>query len=86
MTNNGRIINYGTIDGTVTGTVATPLTVEMITVADATYTGVAVTPDVTVVKDGVAYTKDTDYTVSYSDNTNAGMATVTLRLKKVHYY
>ena len=82
LTNNGRIINYGTIDGTVTGTVATPLTVEMITVADATYTGVAVTPDVTVVKDGVAYTKDTDYTVSYSDNTNAGMATVTVTPKE----
>ena len=81
LTNNGRIINYGTIDGTVTGTVATPLTVEMITVADATYTGVAVTPDVTVVKDGVAYTKDTDYTVSYSDNTNAGRATVTVTPK-----
>lgn len=82
LTNNGRIINYGTIDGTVTGTVATPLTVEMITVADATYTGVAVTPDVTVVKDGVAYTKDTDYTVSYSDNTNAGRATVTVTPKE----
>ncbi len=82
LTNNGRIINYGTIDGTVTGTVATPLTVEMIIVADATYTGVAVTPDVTVVKDGVAYTKDTDYTVSYSDNTNAGMATVTVTPKE----
>ena len=82
LTNNGKIINYGTIDGTVTGTVATPLTVEMITVADATYTGVAVTPDVTVVKDGVAYTKDTDYTVSYSDNTNAGMATVTVTPKE----
>ena len=54
----------------------------MITVADATYTGVAVTPDVTVVKDGVAYTKDTDYTVSYSDNTNAGMATVTVTPKE----
>ena len=82
LTNNGKIINYGTINGTVTGTVATPLTVEMITVADATYTGVAVTPDVTVVKDGVAYTKDTDYTVSYSDNTNAGMATVTVTPKE----
>ena len=82
LTNNGKIINYGTINGTVTGKVAIPLTEDMITVADATYTGVAVTPDVTVVKDGVAYTKDTDYTVSYSDNTNAGMATVTVTPKE----
>ena len=82
LTTNGKIINSGTIIGTVTGKVAIPLTEDMITVADATYTGVAVTPDVTVVKDGVAYTKDTDYTVSYSDNTNAGMATVTVTPKE----
>ncbi|MDY3068238.1 MAG: hypothetical protein SOR57_00980, partial [Parabacteroides sp.] len=75
LTNNGKIINYGTIKGTVTGTVATPLTVEMITVADATYTGVPVTPDVTVEKDGVTYT---DYTVSYSNNIKAGTAIVTV--------
>ena len=32
--------------------------------------------------DGVAYTKDTDYTVSYSDNINAGMAKVTVTPKE----
>ncbi len=74
LTNNGRIINYGTINGTVTGKVAIPLTENMIIVADATYTGVKVTPAVTVEK----YTEDTDYTVSYSDNINAGTAKVTV--------
>ena len=74
LTNNGKIINYGTINGTVTGKVAIPLTENMITVEDATYTGVAVTPDVTVEK----YTENTDYTVSYSDNINAGTAKVTV--------
>ncbi len=84
LTNNGRIINYGTINGTVTGTVAIPLTKEMITVADATYTytGVAVTPYVTVEKEGITYIKDTDYWVSYSDNINAGTAKVTVTPKE----
>lgn len=84
LTNNGRIINYGTINGTVTGTVAIPLTVEMITIADATYTytGVAVSPDVTVEKEGITYIKDTDYWVSYSDNINAGTAKVTVTPKE----
>ncbi|MCC8168751.1 MAG: BspA family leucine-rich repeat surface protein, partial [Clostridiales bacterium] len=42
------------------------------------YTGSAIEPSVTVVCDGTTLTKDTDYTVSYSDNTNAGTATVTI--------
>ena len=80
LTNNGKIINYGTINGTVTGKVAIPLTEDMITVADATYTGVAVTPDVKVEKEDITYTytKDADYTVSYSNNVNAGKAIVTV--------
>ena len=83
LTNNGKIINYGTINGTVTGKVAIPLTEDMITVADATYTGVAVTPDVKVEKVEkeditYTYTKDADYTVSYSNNVNAGKAIVTV--------
>ena len=77
LTNNGKIINYGTINGTVTGTVAIPLTEEMITVANATYTGVAVNPDVKVEKEDVIYTEGRDYTV-FSDNINAGTAKVTV--------
>jgi hypothetical protein len=47
-------------------------------IADVTYTGQAVTPAVTV-KDGTTeLMKDTHFTVSYADNTNAGTATVTI--------
>ncbi|MCD8189017.1 MAG: Ig-like domain-containing protein [Clostridiales bacterium] len=50
-----------------------------VTVANATYTGKAQTPAVTV-KDanGNILTKDTDYKVDYTNNTNAGTATVTV--------
>ena len=56
----------------------------VITVADATYTGSALEPAVTV-KDGTAtLTLDKDYTVSYSDNTNAGTGTVTIIGKGIY--
>ena len=43
-----------------------------------TYNGQAQTPAVTVTLYGKTLTQGTDYTVSYSNNTNAGTATVTL--------
>ncbi len=43
-----------------------------------TYNGSARKPSVTVVYGEVELTKDTDYTVTYADNTNAGTATVTI--------
>ena len=47
-------------------------------IADQTYTGEAIEPTVTV-KDGeTTLTAGTDYTVAFSDNTNAGTATVTI--------
>lgn len=47
-------------------------------IADQTYAGEAITPTVTV-KDGeTTLTLNTDYTVAYSNNTNAGEATVTI--------
>ena len=47
-------------------------------IADQTYTGSAIEPTVTV-KDGeTTLTLNTDYTVAYSNNTNAGEATVTV--------
>lgn len=47
--------------------------------ANLVYTENAITPDVTsVTLDGTTLIKDTDYTVSYSDNVNAGQATVTI--------
>ena len=85
LTNNGRIINYGAINGTATGigTVAIPLTADMVKLQkeEFFYIGNAIELIITVSKDDVTYTKDTDYTVSYSDNTNAGRATVTVTPK-----
>lgn len=42
------------------------------------YDGTAKEPEVLVVYDGQTLTKDTDYTVAYSDNKNAGGAEVTI--------
>lgn len=46
-----------------------------------TYTGNAHTPEVTVKDGDKALTKDTDYTVAYSNNVDAGTAKVTVTLK-----
>ncbi len=43
-----------------------------------TYTGSAITPAVTVKDGDTTLTLDTDFTVSYANNTNAGTATVTI--------
>ena len=40
------------------------------------YTNSPITPEVSVTWNGTPLTKDTDYTVDYTDNTNAGEATV----------
>ncbi|MCD8148096.1 MAG: leucine-rich repeat protein [Clostridiales bacterium] len=42
------------------------------------YDGTAKEPDVTVTLDGAELTEGTDYTASYTDNVNAGTATVTV--------
>ena len=76
LTNNGTIRVEGTLDGEVSGTVQKKLTAEMVMVAEGTYTytGQEIKPDVTVTD----CTAETDYTLSYSDNTNAGTATITV--------
>ena len=76
LTNNGTIRVEGTLEGEVGGTVQKELTTDMVTVAEGpyTYTGQEIKPDVTVTD----YTAVTDYTLSYSDNTNAGTATITV--------
>ena len=45
---------------------------------ELTYNGSAQTPSVSSVKDGSTVIPSTEYTVGYSDNTNAGTATVTI--------
>ena len=47
-------------------------------IEDQSYTGRAISPSFTVKLNGTALTKDTDYTVAYSNNTNAGTARVTI--------
>jgi len=51
--------------------------VTMSLIASQIYTGSAITPSVNVTDSGAAITSD-DYTIGYSDNTNAGTATVTI--------
>ena len=48
-------------------------------IADQTYTGYAITPAVTLSDGTRTLTKGTDYTASYSNNTNVGTATVTIK-------
>ncbi len=43
-----------------------------------TYTGSAITPSVTMTFNSVAMTLDTDYTVTYTGNTDVGTATITV--------
>ena len=52
-----------------------------VTVKDQTYTGKALTPAPTVKLDGAVLKKGTDYSVTYKNNTNAGIATVTIKGK-----
>ena len=47
-------------------------------IANQVYTGSALTPAVTVTADGKTLVKDTDYTVAYANNTDAGTAQVTI--------
>ena len=47
-------------------------------IPDQTFTGSAITPELVVTLDGRTLTEDTDYTVSYSNNVNAGTATATI--------
>ena len=43
------------------------------------YSGSAYTPDVTVALDGKTLTENTDYTITYADNKNAGKASVKIK-------
>lgn len=51
-------------------------------IADQTYSGSAKKPTVKVMYTGTTLKKDVDYTVSYSNNTNAGTATVKVAGKR----
>lgn len=66
--------NHGIGSATVTG------------VVDTVYTGSAITPTVGVKMGKTPLTLNTDYTVSYSANTNVGWAAVKVSAAKVGYY
>ncbi|MDR3851904.1 MAG: S-layer homology domain-containing protein [Gemmiger sp.] len=77
---------YGGSDTLKKATGSTRLTVEGGDLKDATvtvngeyfYTNFPITPEVNVTWNGTQLTKDADYRVNYTDNTNAGKATVTV--------
>lgn len=85
-------VNAGTATVTVTGkgsyhdSVSGTFTIKPISIAsasvtglgDQTYTGKALKPAPAVAVDGNTLTADTDYTVEYSNNTDAGTAEVTI--------
>ena len=77
------ITGKGNFTGTTTKTfkiVSKSLSSATVTLSTTSYTynGSARTPTPTVKLNGTTLTKGTDYTVSYSDNINAGTATVTI--------
>ena len=85
-TSSGNIVHSSpgaaTRNQPVTGTAAVPTTdISGATIApipSQTYTGSAITPAVTVTLGSDTLVKDTDYTVAYASNTNAGTASVTI--------
>ncbi len=48
-------------------------------ISDRQYTGNKITPEISVVYNGITLKKGVDYTVSYSNNTEIGTATVTVK-------
>ena len=54
-------------------------------IADRTYTGDAYTPDITVSDGSKVLTKGVDYTVTYTNNTEPGVATVVIKGANSNY-
>jgi len=68
-----------TLDVTITPKSISSAVIALDNNSNLSYTSNAITPEViSVTLDGATLIKDTDYTVSYSDNINAGQATVTV--------
>lgn len=67
---DGEIIWDGTADLTDTSSISVG------NIGSQVYTGSAITPDVTVTCNGAELEKGTDYTLTYTNNTNIGTATV----------
>ena len=76
VTGKGNYTGTKTVTFTINARNASNFTISSIVVQ--TYTGSAITPAVTVKDGSTTLTIGTDYTIAYSDNTNAGTATVTI--------
>ena len=81
-TDTANFLTVENIDVTVTVSAKNLTDVAIDNIDDQAYTGSPITPTVTVKGDsGKTLVKDTDYTVGYSNNTNKGTATVTVKAK-----
>jgi uncharacterized protein YjdB len=74
-------VTFDTVD------IGTSTDIEVSDLASLEYNAIPLTQTITVTNAGIGQklTEDTDYTVSYANNTNAGTATVTITGKGVHY-
>jgi hypothetical protein len=54
------------------------ISIEIAAVPDQTFTGSPVTPEPVIKYGNLTLTKDVDYTLSYTNNTNVGTATMTI--------
>ena len=71
--------NYtGTVKRTFSITARNISSVKVSVPTDETYTGNEITPDLFISYGSYSFTKDTDYTVDFSNNLNVGTATVTI--------
>lgn len=88
ITNNGAIHNSGTLPDNVSGKPAKKeLRADMIaTINDVVYTGIAITPTVSITDNGTQLEVDEDYTLAYSENINAGAAKATITPKGDKYF
>ena len=74
------VVRYGSETASTNNLIVNPkvITFTVDSIAAQTYNGSALTPAVTVSDGTTALTPTTDYTVTYTDNINAGTATVTI--------
>lgn len=88
ITNNGAIHNTGTLPETINGKPAKKeLKADMIaTISDVVYTGLAITPTVSITDNDTPLKVDEDYTLACSDNINAGTAKATIASKGDKYF
>ena len=78
LTSTNYAITYASGTFTIASKPITDTGITVAPIADLVYTGLGQTPS-PVIKDGATdLVKDTDYTLSYVDNTNVGTATITM--------